>query len=272
MTTDNRSHQQMTAMDIQEVTQRILFQRMSRFNDPGPELAPLGTARYRREGARVRVGFAAIAPGAAYEAVARVQRYASGRGMQVQWVVVPERPGERELPGTLLAARFRPLEHLTLMAHAGPVEVQWNPTVVVEPITTWQAMWHYEYGSRQAFFDEPDPSPNVVNQRARERWREQEYGWCRYYTASMDGRMVGGCYISLWEEIPTLMGVYTVPEARGRGVATAAIARTVADTIRPGRDVCCLFVKVGNPAERLYRELGFVRLVSEDTYVWDPDV
>lgn len=257
-------------MDTQDVTRRILSQRMTRFSDPGPELAPLGSARFRREGARIRVGFAAIAPGVAHEAVARVHRYAIGRGMQVQWVVVPESPGERELPAALLAARFRPLEHLTVMAHAGPVVARLNPAVAVAPISSWAAMWHYEFGSRQAFFDEPDPVPSVVNQRARERWREQEYGWCRYYTASMAGRMVGGCYISLWEEIPTVMGVYTIAEARGRGVATAVIERAIADTIRPGRDVCCLFVKVGNPAERLYRELGFVRIVSEDTYVWDP--
>ncbi len=270
MTTENQSYQNATVMDTQDVTRRILAQRMSRFSDPGPDLAPLGTARYRREGARVRVGFAAIVPGAARDAVARVQRYAGVRGMQAQWVVMPERPGEEELPRALLASRFRAHESLTLMARAGGMSLRPNPAVTVAPITTWAAMWHYEYGSRQAFFDDPAPATSVVDHRARERWREQEYGWCRYYVATLDGRMVGGCYVSLWEEIPTLMGVYTTPEARGRGVASAAIQRAIADVIQPGRDVCCLFVKVGNPAERLYRELGFVRLLNEDTYLWDP--
>jgi hypothetical protein len=31
-----------------------------------------------------------------------------------------------------------------------------------------------------------------------------------------------------------------------------------------------LFVRRGNPAERLYRELGFVPLLHEDTHLWEP--
>jgi GNAT superfamily N-acetyltransferase len=270
MATDNTTKQSTVAMDPQDVARRILLQRMSRFSDPGPDLAPLGTARFRREGARLRVGFATIAPGAAHDAVWRVQRYAGTCGMQAQWVVTPQRPGEGELASALIAARFHPLENLLLMAHAGLIQTPTNPAMAVAPITTWQTMWQYEYGSRQAFFDDPEPATTVVNQRAHERWREQEYGWCRYYSATLDGRMAGGCYISLWEEIPTLMGVYTTPAARRRGVATALIQRAIADVTRPGRDICCLFVKVGNPAERLYRELGFVSLLNEDTYVWEP--
>jgi GNAT superfamily N-acetyltransferase len=257
-------------MDTQDVAHRILFQRMSRFTDPGPSLAPLGTARFRQEGARLRVAFASLAAGTSGEAVARVLRHTAPRGMQVQWTVVPQRPGEGELPAALLAARFRLLESLLLMAHAGPIRERLNPAVAVTPIATWQAMWTYEYGSRQAFFDDPDPSPSIVNPRARDRWREQEHGWCRYYTAAIGGRIVGGCYVSLFEEIPTIMGVYTFAEARNRGVATAMLARTIDDLVRAGRDVCCLFVKHDNPAEKLYRQLGFVPLVYEDTYVWDP--
>jgi len=268
--TDNTTQQSTAFMDTQIVAQRILFQRMGRFSDSGPDLAPLGTACFRHEGARLRVAFATFPRGAVRDGVARVQGYARSRGMQVQWVVVPQRPGEEELASALLAARFRPLEHLLLMAHAGVLQARLNPAVAVAPITTWQTMWHYEYGSRQAFFDDPDPVTSVVNQRARERWHEQEYGWCHYFAATLNGRMAGGCYVSLWEEVPTLMGVYTMPEARRRGVATALIERAIADVTRPGREVCCLFVKVGNPAERLYRELGFVPLLNEDTYVWDP--
>jgi GNAT superfamily N-acetyltransferase len=257
-------------MDTQDIARRILQQRMGRFSDSGPDLSPLGTARFRQEGTRLRVAFASVQPGAAGEVVARVQRHAGRRGMQVQWVVVSAHPGEEELAPALLAACFHPVERLLLMAHAGAVLAQPNPRIMIEPISAWQTMWHYEYGSRQAFFEDPQPEASIVNQRARERWREQEYGWCRYYVASLDGRMAGGCYVSLWEEIPTIMGVYTVPEARRHGVATALIQRAIADVISPGRTICCLFVKVGNPAERLYREIGFVPLLNEDTYTWDP--
>jgi len=269
MTTDSTISRSADEMDTQDVARRILQQRMDRFTDPGPDLTPLGSARFRLEGARIRVGFAALAPGAAAGAIARVLRYAAPRRLQVQWVVVPQRPGEGELSPALLAARFRPHEQLLLMAHAGPIVARQNPAVAVAPISTWQAMWQYEYGSRQSFFDDPDPSAAMVNQRARDRWREQEFGWCRYYAATLDGRTAGGCYVSLYEDVPTLMGVYTAPAARRRGVATALIARAVADILRPDRDLCCLFVKCGNPAERLYRELNFAPLINENTYLWE---
>lgn len=270
MTTHETTQEGTTHMDAQEIARRILAQRMHRFTDSGPDLAPFGAARFRREGSRLRVGYATLSTGRAFDAVARVQQYAGRRGMQVQWVVVPQRPGEHELVPALAAAHFHLGESLLLMAHVGSVQTRLNPAITVAPITVWQAMWEYEYGSRQAFFDEPDPSHTVVTQRARDRWREQEYGWCRYYVASIAGRQVGGCYVSLWEDIPTLMGVYTVAPARGQGVAGALIERAVADLIRPNRDVCCLFVKVGNPAERLYRELGFIGLLNEDTFAWEP--
>lgn len=270
MTKDSTINPGMSAMDTLDVARRILFQRMNRFTDPGPDLTPLGGARYRQEGARLRVAFAALAPGTASEAIARVLRFAAMRGLLVHWVVVPQRPGEEALPAALLSGGFQPHESLLLMAHTGPVMAALNPAVTVAPIATWQAMWQYEYGSRQAFYDDPDPSSTMVSQRARDRWREQDYGWSRYYTATLGGRTAGGCYISLFEEVPTLMGVYTAPEARRHGVATALITRAVADILRPDRTVCCLFVKCGNPAERLYRELGFVPLLNEDTYMADP--
>jgi len=67
------------------------------------------------------------------------------------------------------------------------------------------------------------------------------------------------------------MGVYTVADARGRGVASALLAHVVTDLARSGYPDCCLFVRYGNPAERVYRRLGFIPLVDEDTYLWEPE-
>jgi GNAT superfamily N-acetyltransferase len=257
-------------MNIQDVTNRILSQRMNRFPDLGPLLRPVGEARFRQEGTRLRVGFANIQPGLAADAIQRVLRYARARGVAVHWVVVPHRTGEQELPSALLAAGFHLVESLLLMAHEGAISAPVISTLIISPIVTWQAMLDYERGSRQAFFDDPDPSELAILQRARDRWREQEHGWCRYYVALQHGVIVGGCYVSLFEEIPTIMGVYTVPSARGQGVATALLDRAIAETIRPGREICCLFVRHGNPAEQLYRRLGFVGLLDEDTYTNEP--
>ena len=259
----------MVGMNIEDVTRRVLAQRMSRFPDSGPQLQPLGDARYRQEGSRMRVAFATLHPQLAGEAIQRVLRFSRARGIGVQWVVTPQRAGEEELPDALMRAGFHLLESLLLMAHEGPIAVRRYPTLEIGPISTWQAMLDYEQGSREAFFEESRPSEQAVLQRARDRWREQEHGWCRYYVASAHGQIVGGCYVSLFEDVPTLMGVYTLASARRQGVATALLARAVGDTIRPGRAVCCLFVRHGNPAEQLYRQLGFVGLCDEDTYIYD---
>lgn len=257
-------------MDIEDIKRRVLSQRMHRFPDTGPDLAGAGAARYRQETGRLRVAFAGIRAGRETTAIERVQRFARQRGIEVHWVVVPERPGEGSLSDALHAAQFRLDENLLLMAHEGFVSAPRNPTVIVSTIESQQAMWQYEYGSRQAFFDEQYPAEAAVSQRARERWREHEHGWCRYYAAALQGHTVGGCYVSLFEEIPTILGVYTVAAARRHGVATALLERAISDLAHNNRWTSCLFVKHGNPAERLYRQLGFVPLMDEQTWVWTP--
>jgi GNAT superfamily N-acetyltransferase len=257
-------------VDSQEIIQRILTQRVGRYGDPGPSLAPYGTARYRMEPSRLRVGYAQVRPGAADDLVRVVVRFARSRGVQIHWNVVPSQPGESELTPALLAARFERIENMLLMVHAGPIGVTQNLRITVSRLGTWQQMWDYEYGSRQSFYHDLHPSDALVTQRAQERWREQERGWCQYYIALVDGAIVGGCYVSLFEDIPTIMGVYTLAEGRRQGVATALLARSVGEAISSDNPYACLYVEHGNPAEQLYRQLGFVALLDTQTYEWRP--
>lgn len=255
-------------MDRQDVARRVLWQRMGRYTDAGPMLGNLGTARYRIESGCLHVAYASLVAGGAPDAVAHVLRYAYMHHFETQWTVVPSRPGEQELPQALSAAGFRPSEHLQLMGHQGSIPPSAkNPAVEVRRITSYQQMWEYEYGSRRCFYEEPRPSDALVSQRATERWREQERGWCRYYAASIGAQMIGGCYVSLYEDIPTIMGVYTLPEARRRGVARTLLYHSTGETITPANDLCCLFVERGNPAELLYRALDFVALYESVTFV-----
>ncbi|HEX6543294.1 MAG TPA: GNAT family N-acetyltransferase [Ktedonobacterales bacterium] len=257
-------------MDIEDIKRRVLAQRMHRYPDAGPDLGGAGTARFRQETGRLRVAFANIRPGREPAAISAAQRFARQRGSEVQWIVVPERPDEERLSTALRAAQFHLDENLLLMAHEGLVVAPRNPAVTISIIETQQAMWQYEYGSRQAFFDEEYPVEAAVTQRARDRWREYEHGWCRYYAAALAGRTVGGCYVSLFEEIPTILGVYTTVAARRHGVATVLLERVIADLVHNGHWTCCLFVKHGNPAELLYRKIGFMPLMDEQTWMWSP--
>ena len=83
-------------MDTQEVTRRVVHQRLHRYTDIGPDLAPYGSARFKFDGLRLRVAFATAQPGMANEVVARVVRFARQRGLQPQWTVMPQRIGEGE--------------------------------------------------------------------------------------------------------------------------------------------------------------------------------
>jgi predicted GNAT family acetyltransferase len=45
------------------------------------------------------------------------------------------------------------------------------------------------------------------------------------------------------------------------------MAYAVHDLVSSGHDAYCLFVKDDNPAQALYRSLGFRALITEETYI-----
>lgn len=250
------------------LTERILAQRLSRFGDTGPDLSPIGSARFRRDGRRLLIGYAVAHPGMAPAVVERLQTYARDQSLFLRWIVTPEAPGETEFPEALASAGFTLDERLILMARCGPISAPLNPEVRIALVTGYDAMRAYEYGSRRSFYDDHQPDQRMVASRAADRWRQQEQGWYRYYIAILRNRIVGGCYVTLWEDAPTIMGVYTVAEARGQGVATTLLTQVTGEVVRSGRDAYCLYVKNDNPAQNLYLHLGFRPLASEETYLW----
>lgn len=251
-----------------DLLRRILAQRAQRFTDPGPELTPHGEARYRLEGARLIVGYSQIPAINLSVAINRVIEYVRARGLGAVWNVTSNQPDIEPLTRALVAHGFAFDERLILMARRGPLSAPVNPAITVAPVTNFSAMRQYEYGSRGAFYNDPTPADSMVMARASERWRQQEErGWFRYYTASVCGTIVGGLYVSRWEDAPTLMGVYTLDSARRQGVATATLTRAIDDLLAAGHDAYCLYVKDGNPARSLYEELGFKALGYEETYL-----
>jgi len=53
--------------------------------------------------------------------------------------------------------------------------------------------------------------------------------------------------------------VYTPPEHRNRGYASAVVARLSQAILDGGKSFCTLFTDLGNPtSNRIYRKLGYV--------------
>jgi GNAT superfamily N-acetyltransferase len=254
-------------MNDQDVTRRILNQRRQRFPNLVPGLPANAAAYCRLDGPEMRIGFAMAPAGGAPGLVTAVVRYCVQRGLGIHWSVIPSHAGEEELAPALLAQAFREDESQRLMAHQGPLAAAPNPRLTIAPIRSWQEMVAYEHGSRAMFFDDPDPLPALVERRAHERMEEQNHGWCRYLGAHLEGHLVGGCYYTRWEDVPTIMGVYALPAARRRGVATTLLAQAIGDMMAAGSATCCLYVHHGNPAEQLYEHLGFVRLLDDVAFV-----
>ena len=100
---------------------RIVAQRAQRYTDIGPDLTPLGSARFRQEGSRLLIAYAQLPPETMSEAIQRIVNYSSLRGMRAIWTVMPEVAGEEALPDALLAHSFTLDERLNPNGAAGGV-------------------------------------------------------------------------------------------------------------------------------------------------------
>jgi L-amino acid N-acyltransferase YncA len=220
----------------------------------------------------VAVAFARFTLATMADGIERIVAYARLLGSSITWNISDVNEEGKALALALLARGFVREERLSLMARQGELAARPNPAILVRPITAWAEMWAYEKGNRQNFYDDPEPDPAAVTARASERWRQQQMGWYRHYVTLLQGEYVGGLYISLWEDVPTIMGVYTSARARYHGAATAGLARVIHDSVATGKHAFCLYVKEGNPARRLYEQLGFQFIGDEETYMLNPQL
>jgi GNAT superfamily N-acetyltransferase len=256
-------------MDLAALAQAVITQRTGRMTDAGPPLRGIGSARFHHGAGVLIVADARPRLGKADELVRRIVRFAQERWMSVSWTYLPghDDPAVGE---ALLRQRFIRRESLRLMGRIGSLvpPLLPSPGVRVTPIRTLEEMMAYERISNWGFNHNQFPMQEHVRMRARERMEEQQAQWYYYYLGWLNGEPVGGAYVSLWETVPTIYGVVTTPPARGHGVAGQVMKQLVDDTLARGFEWTCLYVAAGNPAERLYRALGYEVLLEQDTYDW----
>jgi GNAT superfamily N-acetyltransferase len=100
-----------------------------------------------------------------------------------------------------------------------------------------------------------DRMQSAVQRRLR-RYRQAAFEWnTQFVVAYVDGRPVGTARLTS-ERLPVIVGVATLPEARGRGVATTITAALAGRAVLE-HGACALYVERESQAQRIYRRLGF---------------
>lgn len=104
-----------------------------------------------------------------------------------------------------------------------------------------------------------------------QQWRGRRAGYAAAWPAAVDsiiecgGKPVGHVLLDV-AATTTVVDLAVLSDARGRGVATAALRAVLADADRQNNQVQ-LRVARGNPAEQLYARLGFVVVDANDVDV-----
>lgn len=113
------------------------------------------------------------------------------------------------------------------------------------------------FAARESLREEGRPDPFTDDPRGGRRWVRGRLRRARVVESG--GRVVFVGYADVQRrEGWLLQGVYTWPEARGRGMARAGVAALCREAFAQGADHVQLSVVDGNtPGERLYAGLGF---------------
>jgi GNAT superfamily N-acetyltransferase len=111
--------------------------------------------------------------------------------------------------------------------------------------------------ARESLREEGRPDPFAGDARGFRRWVRGRVGHARVVESA--GRVVFVGYADVQRpEGWLLQGVYTWPDARGRGLAAAGVSALCLEAFEAGADHVQLAVVEGNlTAERLYQRLGF---------------
>jgi ribosomal protein S18 acetylase RimI-like enzyme len=86
------------------------------------------------------------------------------------------------------------------------------------------------------------------------------------------GTPVGRLYVDRQERTLLIVDIALLPAWRGRGIGTALIEALFAEARQVGKEVS-ISVEKYNPAQRLYRRLGFREYAEDDVYwfmYWSP--
>jgi RimJ/RimL family protein N-acetyltransferase len=94
---------------------------------------------------------------------------------------------------------------------------------------------------------------------------QQHYAGARFDVIELEGRPIGRLYVDRRPDAVLIVDIALLPAHRGAGIGTAILRGLLAEAAASGRPVR-IHVEANNPALRLYRRLGFVRVADHGVY------
>ncbi|MGZ4383790.1 MAG: GNAT family N-acetyltransferase [Gaiellaceae bacterium] len=187
----------------------------------------------------------------AAELVALADRLQGGAGLQHRRIVSDDPES-----GQRLAAEFHRLawevERRVVMAYTQsavedvvPLLVsEWQPAALLGFWEESERLWH------------PD-RPDVVRQLVDARLVEARKIDARFLACQVDGRIASGCRLYLRGATAQIEDVFTHPEFRNRGLASAVVRAAAERARSAGHDLVWLMASADDWPKALYAKLGF---------------
>ena len=101
----------------------------------------------------------------------------------------------------------------------------------------------------------------------------EHYPTCDWKIIEIDGAPVGRLLVDRWSDQIRIVDVALMTGARGKGVGSRLMREVMAEGKAAGKPVT-IHVEVFNPAQQLYKRLGFEQVDSSGAYHlmrWTPD-
>ncbi len=116
---------------------------------------------------------------------------------------------------------------------------------------------HWYKASRDDFGEEPDYTPDVVDQLFRRDIELFVPRGMRFFVGYIDGARAGLAGLQSLGGVGYISTVVTMPEFRRRGIGTALVRRVVRESLSSGDKVVHLLAEENGAPQRLYERLGF---------------
>ena len=107
---------------------------------------------------------------------------------------------------------------------------------------------------------------------AQHQYYQEHFKDADFQVLLLDGEPVGRLYVDRRKDEIRLIDIALLPEYRGRGIGTRLMRELLQESGKTGKMVR-IHVETFNPAQQLYRRLGFVKVEDQGVYhlmEWSP--